>query len=673
MPSRRSIAAQSDAKLDRYVAACDDVGYGRWCVETRAGEFLGYVGVMPSPPGSSARPACRDRLAAGPLGLGPRLRDGGGAGRTRRRLRALRPDRGARLHGAGQRAVAGGDGPARASARPGARLLDARRPADLARPHLGRDERRNRRRHRPARTGPSRIIWVSSSGARPDTPPVPAEDPPSRGGRFGRRRRVWLTGLIVARRARRGGLYAATRDSSPPPLDQAQVSTIASGVVKKAIENLQSAPAPSAVAYQQILPSLVEIETERASDGARAVRPRRGRDHQRQRLDPDRPARRRGRHAASGSPSSTAPRRSATIASTDPKNDIAVLQPEHGPETIVPAVLGGGGQVGDETYAVGHPLGFVGSLTSGVISGLNRSVTVKGGKKLTGLIQFDAAVNPGNSGGPLLNRNGQVIGIVTALANPSRDGYFIGIGFAVPIGTAGGAGQRPPKVKTREPMDRQPALDASLEQVLYQVKRVIVGQDALLERMVVALLARGHLLVEGVPGLAKTMAVKTLAAGDRRRVPAHPVHARPRAGRHRRHADLQPEARRVPGLARAGVRQPRARRRDQPRAGEGAERAARGDAGAAGDDRPRDAPAPRPVPRDGDAEPDRVRGHLPAARGAGRPVHAQGAGRLPDADRGVRDRRADDGRVRAGRAGDRRRAASPGCSARPTRSSSTRR
>ena len=60
-------------------------------------------------------------------------------------------------------------------------------------------------------------------------------------------------------------------------------------------------------------------------------------------------------------------------------------------------------------------------------------------------------------------------------------------------------------------MERQPALDASLEQVLYQVKRVIVGQDALLERMVVALLARGHLLVEGVPGLAKTMAVKTLA------------------------------------------------------------------------------------------------------------------------------------------------------------------
>ena len=59
------------------------------------------------------------------------------------------------------------------------------------------------------------------------------------------------------------------------------------------------------------------------------------------------------------------------------------------------------------------------------------------------MIQFDAAVNPGNSGGPLLNRNGQVIGIVTALANPSEQGFFIGIGFAVPIGTASGAAGGP--------------------------------------------------------------------------------------------------------------------------------------------------------------------------------------------------------------------------------------
>ena len=214
-------------------------------------------------------------------------------------------------------------------------------------------------------------------------------------------------------------------------------------------------------------------------------------------------------------------------------------------------------------------------------------------------------------------------------------------------------------------------LDAPLEQVLYEVKKVIVGQDALLERMVVALLARGHLLVEGVPGLAKTMAVKTLAAGDRRRVPAHPVHARPGAGRPRRHADLQPEARRVPGLARAGVHQPPARRRDQPRAGQGAERAARGDAGAAGHDRPRDAPR---CP---------TRSSCMATQN---PIESEGTYPLPEAqvdrfmlkvlvgyptpDRGVRDRRADDGRARAGAAGARRRAAARRCSARPTRCSS---
>ena len=286
---------------------------------------------------------------------------------------------------------------------------------------------------------------MSASGASPETSSAPSDEPPQRGGGFVRRRRVWLTGLIVLVVLLGGGLYAATRDSSPPPLDQADVNKIASNVAKKAIENLQSAPAQSAVAYQQILPSLVEIETERASSdgddasglGAGVIINANGSIMT-------------ALHVVDGATSIRVSfvdgtRASATVVSTDPKNDIAVLQPEQNPETIVPAVLGGGGQVGDTTFAVGHPLGFAGSLSSGVISGLNRSVTVKGGKKLTGLIQFDAAVNPGNSGGPLLDRNGQVIGIVTALANPSRDGYFIGLGFAVPIGTAGGAGNVPQK------------------------------------------------------------------------------------------------------------------------------------------------------------------------------------------------------------------------------------
>ena len=258
---------------------------------------------------------------------------------------------------------------------------------------------------------------------------------------------MWLSGSIVVVVLLGGALFAATRDSSPPPLDRAQVGAIASDVAKKAIEKAQSAPAPSAVAYQQILPSLVEIETERVSStgdaagglGAGVIINATGSIMT-------------ALHVVEGATGIRVSfvdgtKASATIASTDPKNDIAVLEPEHGPETIVPAVLGGGGQVGDVTYAVGHPLGYAGSLSAGVISGLNRTVTVKSGKKLTGLIQFDAAVNPGNSGGPLLNRSGQVIGIVTALANPAAagDGYFIGIGFAVPIGTAGGAGNVPQK------------------------------------------------------------------------------------------------------------------------------------------------------------------------------------------------------------------------------------
>ncbi len=136
----------------------------------------------------------------------------------------------------------------------------------------------------------------------------------------------------------------------------------------------------------------------------------------------------------------------AEILTTEPESDIAVLQPDGLPEVVVPAVLGNSNavRVGDLTYAVGNPLGLAGSLSAGVVSGLNRTLPIEqGGLQLEGLIQFDAAVNPGNSGGPLLNRTGQVIGIVTALANPSRQDSFTGIGFAVPIGSAGGAAGLP--------------------------------------------------------------------------------------------------------------------------------------------------------------------------------------------------------------------------------------
>ena len=137
---------------------------------------------------------------------------------------------------------------------------------------------------------------------------------------------------------------------------------------------------------------------------------------------------------------------SAEMIAAEPENDIAVLHPIQPPELIVPAVLGNPNsmRIGDEAYAVGNPLGLSGSLSAGVISGFNRSFTIDdSGLVLDGLIQFDAAVNPGNSGGPLLNRAGQVIGIVTALAKPNEKDSFTGIGFAVPIEVAGGAAGLP--------------------------------------------------------------------------------------------------------------------------------------------------------------------------------------------------------------------------------------
>jgi len=133
------------------------------------------------------------------------------------------------------------------------------------------------------------------------------------------------------------------------------------------------------------------------------------------------------------------------IVATQPENDIAVLQPVELPPLVFPAVLGNPNamQVGDEAFAVGNPFGLYGSMSSGVISGFNRSFETEDGPRIEGLIQVDSAVNPGNSGGPLLNRNGQVVGIVIGILNPTEGEFFIGIGFAVPITVAGGAAGAP--------------------------------------------------------------------------------------------------------------------------------------------------------------------------------------------------------------------------------------
>lgn len=138
----------------------------------------------------------------------------------------------------------------------------------------------------------------------------------------------------------------------------------------------------------------------------------------------------------------------ALLVAAMPERDIAVIQATRPPEILIPAVLGNPNatQVGDEAYAVGNPFGLYSSMSAGVISGFDRVFRMpESGVEIDGMIQFDAAVNPGNSGGPLLNRSGHVIGIVTGLINPSKQNFFVGIGFAVPINVALGAmGGAPP-------------------------------------------------------------------------------------------------------------------------------------------------------------------------------------------------------------------------------------
>jgi S1-C subfamily serine protease len=132
----------------------------------------------------------------------------------------------------------------------------------------------------------------------------------------------------------------------------------------------------------------------------------------------------------------------ATIIATQPENDLAVLQAKTLPDDLQAATLRSTKDLalGDEVIAVGFPFGIGPSVTEGVVSGLRREYRSPEGKRLlTNLIQFDAAANPGNSGGPLVTMDGAVVGIVTGILNPNNQRVFIGIGFAVPIENAAAA------------------------------------------------------------------------------------------------------------------------------------------------------------------------------------------------------------------------------------------
>jgi S1-C subfamily serine protease len=235
------------------------------------------------------------------------------------------------------------------------------------------------------------------------------------------------------------------------PIGAATPVTLTERDVRATVEQVLASqvpgPAYSALVYDAIVPSLVLVRTDRAETGespeeglGTAVVVTAGGDALT------------ALHVVEGSRDITLTFADGTtspgsVVAQDPDQDIAVLRPDVSPRDIMPATLGNpdAARIGSEAYIVGHPYGLVGSLSAGVVSGLGRTFRhPKSDRVLSGLIQVDAAVNPGNSGGPLLDRGGRVIGIVTALLNPTRDHVFIGIGLAVPIDAAAGAAGMPP-------------------------------------------------------------------------------------------------------------------------------------------------------------------------------------------------------------------------------------
>ncbi len=138
----------------------------------------------------------------------------------------------------------------------------------------------------------------------------------------------------------------------------------------------------------------------------------------------------------------------AHITGVQPENDLAVLQAHKIPDDMIAATMRSTAdlQPGDKVMAVGFPFGLGPSASSGIVSGLKRNFrSPEGQQMMTNLIQFDAAANPGNSGGPLVTMDGEVVGIVTGIYNPNQQQRtFVGIGFAVPIENAASAAGMPP-------------------------------------------------------------------------------------------------------------------------------------------------------------------------------------------------------------------------------------
>lgn len=271
--------------------------------------------------------------------------------------------------------------------------------------------------------------------AQPTASPAPAPAAAAPRWRLPRPRRAWLYGVVAL--AALGLALHATLAPQPRRLTQADIDAAVLHTLEKT-----TLPSPAAKAHAAIRPSVVRVRgmardakpDAPSSTGSGVVIVETGLILT-------------SLHVVAGSERIEVTffdglESEATIVGMQPQNDLAVLQARKLPDDLVPATLRSTQSLtpGDGVIAVGFPFGIGPSVSAGVVSGLRREYQSPEGKTLlTNLIQFDAAANPGSSGGPLVTHDGEVVGIVTAILNPSEQRVFIGIGFAVPIENAAAA------------------------------------------------------------------------------------------------------------------------------------------------------------------------------------------------------------------------------------------